>query len=271
MIWRHLLLLAVVPVGAVAVVASLFPKRGPEHWRDADRGVAAVQRDADFQRTLTGLNDLFLQRWKDLDIRPAPRADDLTMLRRLSLALTGTVPSLEEIRMVQRMQAGQEDFDAAAWWTAGLLADPRSSDYLGERFARVFVGTIDGPFLIYRRRRFVAWLADELRENRPYDEIVRKLIASDGLWTSEPATNFITVTINAGMENKGPDETKLAARVYRAFLGIRIDCAQCHDHPFASWKQEDFHNLAAFFAHTEQSFTGVREGNLPPPSVPNER
>src|SRR2546423_7582221 len=63
------------------------------------------------------------------------------------------------------------------------------------------------------------------------------------------------------MEQKGPDETKLAARVYRALLGIRIDCAQCHDHPFASWKQEDFHNLAAFFAHTEQSFTGVREGN----------
>ena len=48
----------------------------------------------------------------------APRADDLTILRRLSLGLTGTVPSLEEIRMVQRMQAGQKEFDAAAWWTA---------------------------------------------------------------------------------------------------------------------------------------------------------
>src|SRR5206468_2650089 len=157
-------------------------------------------------------------------------------------------------------KAGQKDLDVAAWWTAGLLADPRSSDYLGERFARALVGTIDGPFLIYRRGRFVSWLADELHADRPYDQIVRQLIASDGLWTSEPATNFITVAITAGMQNKGPDETKLAARVYRAFLGIRIDCAQCHDHPFASWKQEDFHNLAAFFAHTEQSFTGIREG-----------
>ncbi len=273
MIWRHLLLLAAVPVGAVVVVGSLFPRALPEHWQYADRQVAEVQHDADFQHTLSALNEVFAQRWKDLGIQPAPRADGLTILRRLSLGLTGTIPSLEEIRMVQarmvqarRTQAGQKDVganssDVVAWWTAGLLADPRSSDYLGERFARSFVGTIDGPFLIYRRRRFVSWLDDELHANRPYDQIVSKLIASDGLWTSEPATNFVTVSINAGMEGKGPDETKLAARVYRAFLGIRIDCAQCHDHPFASWKQEDFHNLAAFFAHTEQSFTGIREGD----------
>jgi hypothetical protein len=276
MIWRHLLLLAVVPVGAVLVVGSLFPKGMPDHWQDADRAAAQVEHDADFSRTLTALNAAFTDHWQTLGIKPAPRADDLTILRRLSLGLTGTIPSLEEIRMVQRMQAqaggkdthakfdaielGTIKFDAIAWWTAGLLADPRSSDYLGERFARSFVGTIDGPFLIYRRRRFVTWLADELHANRPYDQIVRKLMASDGLWTSEPATNFVTVTVNAGMEGKGPDETKLAARVYRAFLGIRIDCAQCHDHPFASWKQEDFHNLAAFFAHTEQSITGIREG-----------
>ncbi len=269
MIWRHLLLLAVVPVGAIAVVASLFPKGMPDHWQHADQGVAQLQ-DADFRRTLAALNETFTERWKGLGIQPAPRADDLTILRRLSLGLTGTIPSLEEIRMLQRMkgepqQAGEKDpgithFDAVAWWTAGLLADPRSSDYLAERLARSFVGTNDGPFLIYRRRRFVSWLADELHANRPYDQIVSKLIASDGLWTSEPATNFVTVTVNAGMEGRGPDETKLAARVYRSFLGIRIDCAQCHDHPFASWKQEDFHNLAAFFAHTEQSFTGIREG-----------
>src|SRR5262245_17279704 len=223
MIWRHLLLLGVLPLGAVAVVASLFPKGMPDHWQNADRRAAELQHDADFGRTLTTLNDVFTERWSQLGISPAPRADDLTILRRLSLALTGTIPSLEEIRMVQRMK-GQatpggdrppaRPADVVGWWTAGLLADPRSSDYLGERFARTFVGTIDGPFLIYRRRRFVSWLADELRANRPYDQIVTKLIASDGLWTSEPATNFVTVTINAGMEGKGPDETKLAARVY---------------------------------------------------------
>jgi len=266
MIWRHLLLLALVPVGAIAVVASLFPTALPEHWQGADRAAAAMRQDADAQRTLKALNDLFAQHWKELGIQPAPRADDLTVMRRLSLALTGTIPSLEEIRMVQRVAASNKDFDAAdfdviAWWTAGLLSDPRSSDYVAERFARAFVGTGDGPFLIYRRRRFVSWLADELRENRPYDQIVQKLIASDGLWTSEPSTNFITVSVNAGMEGRGPDETKLAARVYRAFLGIRIDCAQCHNHPFAHWKQEDFHDLAAFFGRTEQSFTGIREGN----------
>ena len=107
MIWRHLLLLAVVPLGAIAVVASLFPKGTPAHWQAADRAVAQVHHDADFERTRAALNEVFTQRWKELGIQPAPRADDLTILRRLSLALTGTIPSLEEIRMVQKRRSQQ--------------------------------------------------------------------------------------------------------------------------------------------------------------------
>ena len=96
-----------------------------------------------------------------------------------------------------------------AWWLDRLLDDRRTSDYLAERLARVLVGAQDGPFLVYRRRRFVSWLADELHTNRAYAEIVRQLIASDGLWTSRPATNFITVTIQPD-DDRGPDANQLA-------------------------------------------------------------
>src|SRR5262249_47931388 len=61
--------------------------------------------------------------------------------------------------------------------------------------------------------------------------------------------------------NKGPNAERLAARVARAFLGVRLDCAQCHNHPFQSWKQGDFQGLAAFFGQTEQGFTGIHEGD----------
>ena len=126
-----------------------------------------------------------------------------------------------------------------------LLRDRRTADYLAERFARALVGTEDGPFVQFRRRRFTTWLSDAILENRPYDAVVRDLVADQGLWTDHPATNFISVTFSE--ETESPDPERLAARVSRAFLGVRLDCAQCHDHPFQPWKQADFRGLAAFF------------------------
>src|SRR5262249_42603571 len=152
---------------------------------------------------------------------------------------------LEEIRALERLPA-EERIDAHL---ERLLSDRRFADYFAERLTRAFLGTEDGPFLIYRRRRFVYWLSDKLAENQPYDELVREIIATEGLWTDHPATNFITAT---AAEN-GPDPVRLAARTTRAFLGVRIDCAQCHDHPFAAWKQGDFEGLAAYFAQAQQS------------------
>jgi hypothetical protein len=140
----------------------------------------------------------------------------------------------------------------------GLLRDRRFADYWAERLARAFVGTEDGPFLVFRRRRFVSWLSDELLRGRPYDQVVRALIADEGLWTDQPATNFVTVTYDK--EAKRPDAERLAARVSRAFLGARLDCAQCHDHPFQPWKRRDFQGLAAFFGQVNSGLTGIRDG-----------
>ena len=166
---------------------------------------------------------------------------ELAVMRRLSLSLCGTIPSLEEIRRFEYRPPDRR-IDA---WLDDLLRDRRCGDYLAERFARVFVGTEDGPFLKFRRRRFVAWLSDAILANRRYDANVRDLIADEGLWTDHPATNFLTVTTDEKTERPTPD--RLSARVARAFLGVRLDCAQCHDHPFQPWKQEHFRGLAAFF------------------------
>ena len=175
---------------------------------------------------------------------PGRAAPQLAVMRRLSLALCGTIPSLEEIRRFEARPASGR-IDA---WLGDLLRDRRCADYLAERFARAFVGTEDGPFLKFRRRRFVAWLSDAILENRPYDSVVRDLITDDGLWTDHPAVNFLAVTIDEKTERPSPD--RLAARVSRAFLGIRLEYAQCHDHPFQPWKQADFHGLAAFFGRS---------------------
>src|SRR5262249_12176944 len=159
--------------------------------------------------------------------------------RRVALALTGTIPALSEIRRLEATPAG----DRLRLQLDNLFRERRSADYLAERLARACVGTEDGPFLVFRRRRFVAWLSDQLYQNRPYDALVREIISDSGLWTDRPATNFITVTYNP--DKKEPNPERLAARVARAFLGVRLDCAQCHDHPFQPWRRDDFQGLAA--------------------------
>lgn len=196
----------------------------------------------------------FAQRWQTAGLKPAvvlQNEEELQVLRRLSLALHGTIPSLEEIR---RFEADQ-DPDRIARWAVAMMEDRRFADYFAERLARSFVGTEGGEFVVYRRDRFVTWLADELHQHRPYDEIVRQMIQDEGLWTGSPATNFLTSAFNDGEF----DENKLAGRTARAFLGQSMDCAQCHDHFFADWTQEQFQGLAAFYGQARLSLVGVND------------
>ncbi len=84
------------------------------------------------------------------------RPPDLLVARRLALGLMGTVPSLEEIRQLETLPPEQR----LPWWLDHILQDRRFADYFAERLARAYVGTEDGPFILYRRSRFVSWLQD---------------------------------------------------------------------------------------------------------------
>ncbi len=188
------------------------------------------------------------------------KAPDLIWFRRLCLALTGTIPSVEWIRDFESWPDEMRVNNTLQ----RIFEDPRYGDYMAERFARAFVGVENGPFLVYRRRRMVDDLSESIQSNQPYDHMVREMITAHGVWTSHPEVNFLTATIDPNNDKEGPDEVKLAARVSRAFLGVRIDCVQCHDDMFGDrWKQQDFHQLASFFAGAEMSLTGLVESEKP--------
>jgi hypothetical protein len=256
-LWQRNLLFAVAcVVGASAVVSNLLTS----DTMSAPKHQAGRYEKPSFRMAVDWVDEEFAADWKKAKLEPAPPADELTQIRRLSLGLTGTIPSLQEIRAVEAQPEGER----IQWWLSHLFADRRTSEYLAERFARAYVGVENGPFLIYRRRRFVSWLADEFEANRPYDEIVRSLITAEGLWTNNPEVNFVTVTVDQNEEKKGPDEVKLAARVTRAFLGVRIDCVQCHDDYLGDeWLQKDFHQLASFFGEADLAISGIRETGNP--------
>ncbi|GIW97711.1 MAG: cytochrome c [Pirellulaceae bacterium] len=244
--------------GAVRRQPDITPPRFP----------AAQVVAADFQEAVQSVDRQFTQWARTEGVEMAPRADNLTILRRISLALIGTGLSLEEIRAVEMVPADEQ----VQWWTEYLLQDRRWADYFSERLSRAFVGTNQGPFLLFRRRKFNQWLAEQLEAGRPYDDIVRQMIAADGLWTDTPPVNFITATMDEDQKNRA-DPVRLAARTARTFLGQRIDCLQCHDDFLGTMElgeadapesgtQQHFHQLAAFFAGTglpDPVFRGIRD------------
>jgi hypothetical protein len=243
---RNLLFISLMLASAVTLASRLFPPPPTRVVRDS-----ASRSQEPLPLVVAEVNREFRRDWTEAGLKPAGPATELAMLRRITLALTGAPPSLEEIRRFEARPAGQRLPGALE----SILHDRRYADYFAERLARAFVGTEDGPFIRFRRRRFVTWLSDELLANRPYDHIIRTLIADDGLWTERPSTNFVTVTYDP--EKKTHDPERLAARTARAVLGVRIDCAQCHDHPFQAWKQRDFQGIAAFFGQVQPGFVGI--------------
>jgi len=216
--------------------------------RDTGRGAAGL--DA----VVTAVDRVLATRREAAGIPPADVADDLTVLRRLWLALAGTIPSLAEIREFEA--DGRPD--RLDHWLDRLLADRRSAEHLARRLASSLVGDDNGQFVVFRRDRFTTWLADQIHANRPFDAIVTEMVSRQGLWTDTPAVNFVT----QAAANGRIDADKLAGRMARVMLGQRIDCAQCHDHPFAPYTQAQFEGLAASFAQVKFTALGVEDDPL---------
>jgi Protein of unknown function (DUF1549)/Protein of unknown function (DUF1553) len=239
-------------IGVIVLIVLLVGEAGRIDIQSSNASVPADQTQID--EAVSEVNQWFRQRWSDEGVQPAEQTDDMTVFRRLSLALHGTVPSLEEIRNFQS-DRGRNRIER---WTARMLQDQRFADYFAERLARSLVGTETGPFIIFRRDRLTSWLSEQLKLDTPWTQITQDLIAAEGLWTDRPSANFITVARIS--DEEGIDENKLAGRTVRTFLGQRIDCAQCHDHPFdEQWKQQHFEGLAAFFCQAHVGFGGVTD------------
>ena len=260
--WAKNGLFAAVCIGSIGLLSAALIKI--DRIKEPDLFQSENPSRNDIESVVAQVDRVFSQQWLEQGLTPADPVDSLTVARRLSLGLSGTIPSLEEIREIEK----QSIPDQLPWWISRLLEDRRTSNYLAERLARALVGVEDGPFVIYRRRRFVSWLADEFESNRPYDVLVRRILTAKGLWTDMPAVNFYTRTIVQDSEDPRPDPIQLASRTSRAFLGMRIDCLQCHDDflgnvnlgsatSLTAGTQRDFHSLAAFFQQSENSLLGV--------------
>lgn len=235
---------------------------------DSDPMSAVERMEESLRSSVQEIDDERKQRLANLGLDHAESADWLAVCRRLSLALVGNGLSLEEIRRLEQIEESKRE----RVHLENLLTDQRFHHYWAERWARFLVGTDGGQFIVYRRRRFRIWLAEVFASNQRYDHMVRELLTAEGLWTDKPQVNFLTATFDS---NDGKaDPIRLAARTSRVFLGLRIDCLQCHndflgnvnlgeESDLREGTQQDFHQLAAFFTSAKTNgLQGVRDGEV---------
>ncbi len=192
----------------------------------------------------------------------SPPADDSEFLRRVCLDITGRVPT-----MTQTMAfLASTDPAKRSMLIDELLNDPE----YGEHFAIIWYHRIvkidDDNRVIIKGNKLQEWLEAGFNKNRGWNEIVNDMLVAQGLNDAKPETTFFLAHVDDNKGRHDPSPSKLTAAASKLFLGIKLECCECHNHPFNSMKQTDFWSLAAFFGDTHSRNAGrkeVKEGAVP--------
>jgi hypothetical protein len=196
--------------------------------------------------TLTGslLIDRHIeQTWKDAVVTPAGIADDAEFLRRASLDITGVLPGADEV--LEFLKDPKADKRAAK--IDQLITRPEYAHAWAELWEDVLVG-YDQQSRTDSNKALYTWLRDEVfGKNLPYDKMVTALLASNGINTECGPVNFLLKL----SRKDGMGGVTMASKASKLFMSTQIQCAQCHDHPFDRFTQDDFYGMVAFFARTK--------------------
>ena len=206
----------------------------------------ALTADASAKPTAKGLNQALSAENKELGIDAKPRAivGDLAYLRRVSVDLIGRIPTREEIDEFLALPAGvrrEKTVDK-------LMANPRFVDRWTTFYADLLRLRYNSP----GGSAALAFVHQAVAEDMPYDEMARRFISANGKAGAVPEVAYVL--------GDNADPMALAGVTSQVFMGVRISCAQCHDHPFDKWTREDFYGFAAYFGKTrryENDFTNT--------------
>ncbi len=189
------------------------------------------------------IDKLVDRKLKRLKIQPSPLAGDAEFLRRVSLDLTGRLPQPEQI--LAFIQDPTESHSKRSKAIAALIRSEAYADYWTLKWGDLLRS--NRKFMSYKGMwAFREWLRQSIANNKPYDDWVREMLTAKGSTFENPAANFF-------LSARGPKAAMETTT--QLFLGVRMVCAQCHDHPFEKWTQDQYYQMAAFF-----SAIGVRPG-----------
>jgi hypothetical protein len=207
----------------VAVTLAFLPAREKFTWTDVP---------------LTNPIDKHLySQWKSLRLTPSPLADDSTFVRRIYLDVLGILPTADEARafLDDRTQDKRERLIGA------LLRRPEFADFWAQKWSDLLRNeekALDRKGV----RVFHQWIRDAIASGKPLNEFAREIIAARGSTYQNPPANLYRSL---------REPYARAEAIAQVFLGIRLQCAKCHNHPFERWTQDDYHEFAAFFGRID--------------------
>ena len=195
-------------------------------------------------------------RLRELRIEPSDGCSDEEFVRRVFLDSCGILPSADEVtafladrdprkreRLIDSLLARPEFTDYWTFQLGELLQNRKERDH-----------DVRGPKGV---RQFHDWLRRQVAANRPWDALARDVLTATGSTTENPAVGYYIVTVG---EHRHGENSEAPESVAQAFLGTRIGCARCHNHPLERYTQDDFYHFAAFFSRLKLDRTEARIG-----------
>jgi len=179
-----------------------------------------------------------------LNIEPSDPCDDGVFLRRAFLDTIGVLPTAAEVkafvsdtrpdkraRVIDQLLERPEFVDFWTWWLDDLVQNRKEADHdvRGTKNVRIFHH----------------WLREQVAANRPWNELARDILTAKGSTDENPAVGYYVVTVG---EKREANQSTVVAGVAQTFLGARIGCAQCHNHPLEKYTQDDYYHFAGFFS-----------------------
>ena len=222
--------------GSLALAAALVVAAAVPAVLAADDAPAAKTAPADPRDVAKRIDAAIEASWKEAGVRPNRACSDEEFVRRVHLDIVGALPTALQVEdfLKDASPAKREQL------VETLLATPGYARHFANLWGEVLVGVGTGD----NDRDFVPgiflpWLERQFASERPYGEIVTELITAQGTPYASPPVNFLS--------RLDTNPTDLAGVVSRAFLGVQIQCAQCHDHPYEDIRQTEFQGMTAFF------------------------
>lgn len=174
---------------------------------------------------------------KLMGLPPSGEVDDSTFLRRVTIDIAGRLPTIEETKSFLATSGA----DKRAKKIDQLLDSPDYADYFAGKWAGILRNKVERgrPWVHRDSHAFYAWIRKSLIENKPFDQFAGDLILASGKAYENPAVSWYRVV---------KDEKERMENVAQVFLGVRMQCAQCHHHPYEQWSMDDYFAFTAFFS-----------------------
>jgi hypothetical protein len=205
--------------------------------------LGAEVKDLPVAKTL--VDEHVFAKLRKLGLPPSAPADDATFLRRVTLDITGRLPSAEVARKFLEDKADDRREKAIE----RLLESEAYSDYFANKWAAILRVRRDKDTYASGNFAFHQWIRTAFDQNMPYDRFVREIITASGEISDHPAVAWYRQVAK---------DFEQVEDVAQLFLGVRIQCARCHHHPFEKWSRKDYYGMAAFFSRV-----GRKEGISP--------